>query len=494
MKLFYNAHFWQDGSFSNELKSILIDKGKILKLDYCNDIAGSDIQRIDLGGTYVFPGFIDTHTHSFEGGLYSLMIDLGGARSLADVFALLASGCKDKGNFIFAWNFDETSIAERRFPTRAELDAIVGDKNLVLRRVDGHSCILNTFACHSILDGLAKVHCEDEVFRGFENDKAVHWFHNNVSDELILKAYHAASSIALKGGFTTVHTMVGDANMSVGHYALLSSKLGDFPVEYQLYPQSFNIDAALDLGAKRIGGCILADGSIGSLTAALYEPYAGKPLRGTLYQSNQFWKDFIYKAHSHDLQVAVHCIGDRAISQINDIYLDLAINSYKDLRHQLIHCEITDDFLLNQIQASDAVPVMQPMFDHLWGGSNGFYSRLLGQERLASMNRFGTMDRKGIKLTGSSDWYITELDIRKSLFAAMHHHNPQERLSLQHAVNIYTVNAARLSKDESRLGSLSVGMDADFTVLNYIPSTAALGDQDKVCKVIKGAEIVYENM
>ncbi|MCB5254647.1 MAG: amidohydrolase family protein [Candidatus Cloacimonadaceae bacterium] len=492
MKIFYNAKFWHKSSFDNGIVAILTDQSKILKLLSELPESTQDYELVDLKGNYVYPGFIDTHTHSFEGGLYSLMINLGAARSLQDVFDLISEGMGDKGRYIFAWNFDEQKTHEGRFPTRAELDAVVKDKNLVLRRVDGHSCIINSFACDSILGGMTKVHCENEVFKGFENDKAVHWFHNSIESSLVLQAYHAASELALKAGFTTIHTMVGDANMSIGHYSLIQQHIDEFGVDFVLYPQSFNIEAALEVGARRIGGCILADGSLGSYTAALYEPYKGQPIRGNLYQSDSYWHDFITRAHQNNLQVGVHCIGDRAITQINSVYMALANSDYKDLRHQLIHCELTDDALVNQIKASGAVPVMQPMFDQLWGGDNGFYAKVLGQERARKMNRYATMLSRGIKITGSSDWYVTELDIIKSLEAAMNHHNPSEALTAAQAVDIYTKNAAWLSHDEAVKGQLLPGLMADFTVMNYDLSQP--GTDQRVVATIKAGMPLYEDL
>lgn len=491
MRLFRNAKFWYKGSFDNQIKAILCDQGKIVELYDAIPEAQPNIEQIDLKGNFVYPGFIDTHTHSFEGGLYSLMIDLSSATNLQDVFDLIANGVEGKGKFIFAWNFDETKIKETRFPTRAEINSIVKDKNLVIRRVDGHSCMVNSYAYYNICQAIPNFHSNDEVFRGLENDIAVHWFHNNLDEELILRSYHAASDIALQGGFSTIHTMVGDANMSIGHYSVIKERLDEFDVDFILYPQSFNIDQALAVGAKRIGGCILADGSIGSYTAAMYEPYYSKPIRGTLYQTDAFWREFITRAHQNNLQVAVHCIGDRAIDQINKVYMALANSDYKDLRHQLIHCEVTDDALVNQIKASAAVPVMQPMFDYLWGGDSGFYSKTLGLERSRIMNRFATFMSRGIRVTGSSDWYVTSLDIRNSLNAVINHHNPSERLSPAQAIEIYTENAAWLSHDENCRGKIAIGYDADFSILNYDPAHEV--DDPKIVAIIKNQKIVYIN-
>jgi predicted amidohydrolase YtcJ len=491
VKLIKGAHFFDGHSFANSLKAILVEDGKIADLlhDIPQDTSGYEV--IDLGGAWAYPGFIDTHTHSFEGGLYSLGVDLGAATCIADVLQLLAAGREKTKQHLFAWNFDELKLQEQRFPTRAELDSAVPDKNLILRRLDGHSCMINSFSCQSLINAGRKPHCEDEIFRALDNDQTVHWFHNTLDDESILAAYHAAAIKALEGGFCTIHTMVGDANESIGHYKLLKKHLSDFPVDFILYPQSFNIDAALEVGADRIGGCILADGSIGSYTAAMYEPYNGLPIRGNLYQSDQFWRGFITKAHRYNLQVAVHCIGDRAITQINNVYMELANSDFKDLRHQLIHCELTDDVLINHIKASSAVPVMQPAFDHLWGGDHGFYAKALGQERARLMNRFGSMIRNGIPVTGSSDWYVTPLDINLSLAALLDHHNPAEALTPAQAIGIYTKNAAWLSHDEKLRGSIKIGLDADLSVLNYDLAAAPPQSEREVKMILKGGVVQY---
>lgn len=463
MKLLTNAKIWHNGTFKDF--SLLINGAKIEALLPAAFIPGSEVQVIDLHKGYVYPGFIDTHTHSFEGGLYSLGVDLSSVKSIPEVLALLDGAYhKDDGSsLIFAWQFDETSIPEQRFPTLAELDSVCPHRALVLRRIDGHSCILNSFARQL----LPRLPSSDEIYRGGDNDQAVHFFHKSLSDEVVLNAYQHAAAIALKGGFTGIHTMVGDADQSINHLPLLMANLQQFPITYTLYPQSFNLHAALEIASPRIGGCILADGSIGSETAALSSPYLGKTTSGYLCHSDDFWRSFITKAHQHNMQVAVHCIGDAAIAQINNIYRELQDSDPKDLRHQLIHCEITPDWLIEDIAASQAVPVMQPNFDLLWGGDEGFYSRKLGLQRSRQMNRLATFARHEVRITGGSDWYITALDAAMSIRAAMRHHHPAERLSHAQSVDIYTTNAAWLSHNEQTKGRIATGYDADLTVYSH---------------------------
>jgi len=486
MLLLTDALVWQEDRFLP--LHVLIDRDRIAHLLPVGSPSIPEAKVISLAGSYIYPGFIDTHTHSFEGGLYSLGTDLQNVPSIPSLLDRLhvAYTASSTGDVLFAWQLDETTLREQRFPTLAELDSVCPDRALILRRIDGHSCMLNTFARRQ----LPEIMSYGEILRGAENDHAVHCYHARVSDEQVLAAYSQAAKLALKGGFTGLHTMVGDAANSIGHYRLLQASLDSFPIHYTLYPQSFNLEAALEVGAKRIGGCILADGSIGSGTAALSSPYTGTDNTGVLYHDNDFWYDFVSKAHKHHLQVAVHCIGNAAIRQINRTYARVQHDHPQDLRHELIHCEITPDDLVQEIVHSNAVPVMQPNFDLLWGGEMGFYARKLGIERSRIMNRFATFTQAGVKITGGSDWYITALDAVASIRAAMQHHNPAERLTHAQSVDIYTRNAAWLSHEEEQRGQIKAGYLADLTILTH-----ALDDPQnlpQVRMVITGGQISYE--
>jgi len=112
-------------------------------------------------------------------------------------------------------------------------------------------------------------------------------------------------------------------------------------------------------------------------------------------------------------------------------------------------------------------------------------------ERSRSMNRFGSMVKKGIRITGSSDWYVTPLDINMSLDALICHNNPEEALSPTQAIKIYTENAAWLSHDEQIRGRIQAGLDADFSILNYNLETALDVSERKVLVIIKRGELVY---
>ncbi len=461
--LFTNATIYSLRFENESYKSMLVEDG-IIK-DVFQNIPTMNSEIVDLQGAFVYPGFIDTHTHSFEGGLYSLGVNLEKAKTISETLELLRMA-KPQGNLIFAYHFDETEMKEKRFPTLEELDSIFPSNPVLLRRVDGHSCVINSEAAKRIPWGQAPPPGFYGLLRKEDNDLAAHWFHGNLSDEAVLQAYQQAAQLAINGGHTTIHTMIGDSVNNPTHYALIEKHKAKFPIEFITYPQMFDIRKALELGSKRIGGCILADGSFGSHTAALTVPYTDEPDNyGTLYHDDEFWMNFVMEAHNNDLQVAVHCIGDKAVNQILQAYEMVQKQKLKDLRHELIHCELMTDDMLKRARNAGVSCVMQPMFDHLWGGDSGLYARVLGTDRAFSTNRFASIMKQGILCTGGSDWYITELNALKGISAAVHHHNPKEALSPYEAVKLYTVNAAKLSHDENRIGKITQNYQADFVCL-----------------------------
>ncbi len=462
--LFHNARIYSMEDQDKTYCGILVEKGMITEV--FNKIPEiNDVEKIDLEGAFVYPGFIDTHTHCFEGGLYAISTDLAGAENIPEVLDLLAKAEPISGK-IYAYQFDENLVKEKRFPTATELDIIFPDTPVLIRRIDGHSCAINSAAAR-------KIPWKTKLPSGFDghlnqqwNGMASNWFHADIPNEGVFKAYQKAANIALRTGHTLVHTMVGDGRSDLKHFEYMKQNLNQFPVEFILYPQITDIDQALKISSPRIGGCILADGSFGSHTAALLSPYSdAADTSGILYRSDDFWDNFITRAHENNLQIAIHCIGDAAISQILKFYEKVQNNDPKDLRHAIIHNELTSDDMLDRMQNLGVMAVMQPMFDRLWGGKNGLYENRLGKERTSRTNRFRSIADRGITITGGSDWYITEINALKGIDAACCTHNPKESLTRYQAVEIYTKNAARLSHDEDHIGTLKPGLQADFVCL-----------------------------
>lgn len=461
--LFFNAKIYSMKSEDSVFEAMLVENEKVKQL-FLQTPNLKNIQKIDLEGKYVYPGFIDTHTHSFEGGLYSLGADLADANNLSDVMQIL-SETKPVSGMIFAYQLDERKLKEKRFPTATELDTIFPNIPILLRRIDGHSCIINSIAAKKI-DWQERLPADfNGLLNRRWNDTAATWFHEQVDAAGIWQAYEKAAQIGLESGHTAIHTMIGDGKMDPQHFEMIFTSPDSFGLEFIPYPQITDVEKATMLKSPRIGGCILADGSFGSHTAALKQEYTDKPgNKGSLYQTNRFWQNFIEKAHAKDLQIAIHCIGDRAIEQILTCYENVQNANFKDLNHQIIHAELTSDIMLDRVKRCGVSLVMQPMFDRLWAGKAGMYEKLLGKQRTLRTNRLASIFKKNILVTGGSDWYVTPLDAIGGIHAAVNIHNKKERITPFQALKMYTSHAARLSSDEDRLGILQANSQADFVV------------------------------
>lgn len=470
MKLFFNAVFYSMRKPQERFSAIITDDRGVIIEGLQRTPVNFQGEAFDLGGSFVFPGFIDTHTHSFEGGLYTHGADLGDCFDFEEIFSCLKN-VQPIDNTVLGYNLDENRLKEKRFPSLKELSTVFPDQPCIIRRIDGHSVQIND-AAKTIIEKWGNIPLPPaEPYRGNWNDYICHWFHKTISQEWILKAYNEASRLAVKNGHTTIHTMIGDAKDDPLHYEILNEMKHTFSVEYLLYPQILDVPASLKLGADRIGGCILADGSFGSRTAALSKPYVnGKNQKGSLYKRDQEWEDFIIEAHNAGLQIGVHCIGDAAIKQVLNAYVKAHKHHSSAVRHQIIHAElITDQEVIELLSQFRIATVMQPAFDSLWGGADGFYASLIGSERALSCNRFRSLCSAGVLVTGSSDWYVTELSALKGIEAAVNHHNRAERLEPYQAVELYTKNAALLTGDENRFGTLEAGKQADLVVLGDNP-------------------------
>jgi predicted amidohydrolase YtcJ len=190
MKLFYNSTFYSMKNPYDTYRAVLVEGERIKAVFRKEPDAGIEAEKVDMGGVYVLPGFIDAHTHSYTGGLYTLAVSLARAKSLSDVFNLLA--CAEKiEDRIIAWQYDEANIKEGRFPLVSELDKLFPHTPVIIRRIDGHSCRINTAACKRINWSESFSLNENELLIGTLNNETLNWAHH-CSRDIVLKAYEAA--------------------------------------------------------------------------------------------------------------------------------------------------------------------------------------------------------------------------------------------------------------------------------------------------------------
>lgn len=436
------------------------------------------VPLIDMRGATILPVLHDAHVHLLSTGLMESTVDLSRAGVMEDVFDIIAEAARTfEGDMLRAHSFDPDLLPDGRYPTAVELDAISVETAIFVRRRDGHSSVCNTRAL-----GLLEVDPETEgvdeeagrptgVLRGDAHARAAARAGELLTDAERADAYRAAARSAARRGVGVVHALVGatDPGDRDRDIELLLEVSEDLAVDVVVFPQTLNIDRVVSLGLPRIGGCILLDGSFSSKTAALDEPYADGGGTGNLYFTDDELTGFMRRAHERGLQIAVHALGERAITQAVTSYANACGVEAREARHRIEHCELPVPAHLAEMRRIGLSACVQPTFEYLWGGSGGMYERRLGRSRADRSNPFRTMLRTGIALAGGSDSYVTPLDSLLGIHAAVNRPNVDERLPVFDAVSLFTAGAAWFSFDEHRRGTLERGKEASFTVLAADP-------------------------
>lgn len=456
---------------------LILESGRIVSLDP-ND-AGAGIETLDMGGATIFPAFADCHVHLTDTGYFLNERFLGGVRSYEEFTEAVRRIPHE--TYVFAGQYDESFWRDGRSADAAPLGRFFPNALAMLVRVDGHSCIVNrkTFAWLNLTAGL----------QGIERDRAgeptgkllleANWraqarFMKALPQAVRRDAEHRAVDLALSRGYLHLHAQF--VGLPREQYAHEIAALRELP-KAKWYPKVCEPDAHLaqELGLPYIGGDVFLDGSIGSCTAAVSEPFETTGSLGELKYSDDELYVYFSNAEALGISAGVHAIGDRAIEQCIATWERVLGGkpSTRGNRHFIEHFEIARPEHIDACARMGIYLSMQPQFDELWGGSGRMYETRLGTQRMRSMNALGRIERAGVVLCGGDDSPVCSLSPLEGMQAAVDHHEPSERLSAQQALTMYTYNAARLAHAENETGVLAPGYAADLVVLDRDPFDAA---------------------
>lgn len=416
-----------DGQYSR----MLVDDGYIVALD--NERTAPDGSKIiELGSeNMLLPPLADCHTHFFQTGLYLGALDLTDVPNKTALLSILRWTPLDKYRIdetVWCWGFDPADA----MPSAEELQSIAPNVPIFLRRADGHSCSLSTAAQKMLPE---KLRNESGIYTAEPQERIVKHFLQGLSDSELISAAERVSSFARNAGAFTVHTLVPFVRWA----ELLIRIVPKLPIDVEIFVETTDVNAVKSLGLHQIGGCLLLDGSLGSRTAALSEPYNDKPdENGLLYYSDAQLAEFFESALENDLAVAMHAIGDRAIEQF--LRIAECVSSGETLfRWRIEHAELITREQIERASRLGLTLSVQPAFEARWGGINKLYAKRLG-ERWRTTNRFKSMLNAGILLLGGSDAYVTPIDPIGGICAAMNHPNEQQRLTLNEALAMFSKN------------------------------------------------------
>jgi len=439
-----------------------------------------DLPVLDLSGKTVLPGFIDTHTHFLWTALSLAALDVSGAEDHPALQAIIRQAVAGKapGEPILGMGFTEYALDTEKFsPIMAALDAVAPDNPVLLVGVTGHVSAVNNCGLELLSfpagtpgivtdaggrpNGLLADKANNAAFRVFGK----HFGADEKAAEMIARAIEKAHSV----GLTTVHALEGGVGGDNEAAEDFLAAIPALPLRFVFFYQIMDVDRVLALGLPRIGGCILLDGDVGPRTAALSEPYVDDPeCYGTLYHTQEEIDAFVLQAHQAGLQVAMHAVGDAAVEQaLNAYQAALTAHPRVDHRHRIEHCEIIHEHQVQRAQRLGVALAIQPPFNHYWPHTE--YVPSVGQARAMQADPIRRLMRPGLLVAGGSDSTVTPLGPLIGVHAAVNHSNPAERVSVQEALELYTINAARIAFQETDRGSLKAGKLGDLVVLAEDP-------------------------
>jgi predicted amidohydrolase YtcJ len=483
-------------------------------------------RRIDLGGATALPGFNDAHHHLLLLGNWLSQVDCSfpAVKSVEDIVAAIAAAASktQAGEWIEGRGYDDNKLAERRHPSRWDLDRAAPNNPVRVRNASGHMCVVNSRALE--LSGIT--HDTEAPFGGAIAKDPASGEPNGLLQEkaqqLVPRAYGAEDPAALRQALETgsrAYLAAGvTSSQEAGIFHPNEFKVmqdawanGRLPLRTYLMLRVNFLHAMEQLGIftgfgddrLRIGALkLLVDGSLIGRTAAVSEPFLEDPRPDNvglpMYTQDEL-DELIWRGHSAGWQVAIHAIGDRGIEMCLDGCLRaLERMPRADHRHRLEHCGILRPDLIQRIKDQGVIPVGQPPFIIEYG--DGFL-RHLGRERTQLTYPLRSFLNAGVPVAGSSDSPVSDYRPLFGMRAAVEQRTasgqdyaPGERLTVEEAIALYTRAGAYASFDEHRKGTLTPGKLADLVVLETDPRTVAPEtiDQVRVLATFIGGEAVYE--
>ncbi|MFF6873589.1 amidohydrolase family protein [Streptomyces sp. NPDC012450] len=430
---------------------------------------------VDLEGALVAPAFVDAHVHTTATGFALTGLDLSSAASLAEAAERVRAhaAARPEDRVLLGHGWDASRWPERRPLTREELDGLTGGRPLYLTRIDVHSAVVTT-AMLDLVPGVRDLDGFHDGLRPLTGD-AHHAVRaaafGAVSARQRTEAQRAARARAASLGIGTLHECGGPRISSeedfTGLLDLAREEAGPRVVGYWA---DLDVERARGLGALGAAGDLFADGSLGSHTACLHEPYADHAdagHTGAAHLDATTVALHVVACTEAGLQAGFHAIGDAAVTAVVEGFRaaaeKLGLARVRAARHRVEHVEMLTPETIAAFAELGLTASVQPAFDALWGGEEGMYADRLGADRARTLNPYAALLRAGVPLAFGSDAPVTPLDPWGTVRAAAFHRTPEHRISARAAFTAHTRGGWRaVGRDDA--GTLVPGAPADYAV------------------------------
>ncbi|HUJ24297.1 MAG TPA: amidohydrolase [Bryobacteraceae bacterium] len=499
--ILHNAHILTMDPGEPRAQAVAIAGGRFLAVGSNDDVLGgakASTRRVDIGGRTVVPGFIDAHTHPSYAGIRHLRWVDCDLRSILDIQGAIRERAAKTpaGEWVIGFKYDDTKTKEGRKLTREDLDSAAPHHPVFIEHRGGHTAYVNSPA-------LRRVEITDATpdppggkfdrdpangrLTGGLRENATVPFRNvlpvSFSRDEMRQGVKLISQMMVRTGVTSVHDAEAApedllAYQDAREAGELSFRVYCF-IQHRFLEQMKAAGVRTGFGDEwiRLGAIkLVADGSISERTARLSQPYIGRPSDyGILVASEEELYEQARQAHVAGWQIGTHANGDAAIDIMLRIYERLQKEMpRRDPRYRLEHCTVVNPSLIARIRALGVIPT--PFSTYVY--YHGEKMREYGPERLDWMFALRSFLDAGIRPTQASDYppgpFEPMMALRSEVTRTDSHGNvwgPHQRITVEEALRVGTINGAYASFEENQKGSITAGKLADLVVLGRDPTS-----------------------
>jgi predicted amidohydrolase YtcJ len=520
------------GDSAETVEAILVTDGKIAATGAFAELQkrAKKAQHIDLKGRTMLPGFIDAHGHISYVGQAEAMAKLapppvGGVDTIAKLQDALRAWLSNlpADAPLIGNGYDDSQLAEKRHPTRHDLDAVATDRPIVVLHASGHLASANSFALAKYGITAERADPPGGAFRREVDGKTP----NGVMEETALFA--ALGAIMPKGLDPAIATLVEGQKLYASNGITTAQDGRVMPEAWPVLEEAAKRGALiLDIvaltsferdwpeavrarigksydGKLRIAGIKLTvDGSPQGRTAWLHDPVPVPPegkdanYRGYPAIDLKLFNAKLAEAAANDWQVFVHVNGDEAAQALID---GVRANGLSGKRTVAIHNQVVRREQLDAMKALD----IQPSFfaNHTWYWGDWHRDVALGPKRADFISPQATAWTIGLRPTAHNDSPVVPPDIMRLIWSSVNRRTqsgdilgPEERISVYRALQQVTINAAWQIREDGEKGSLVAGKQADFVILDANPlvSDPAKLNEIKVVVTINDGKSIFGSL
>jgi len=483
-----------------EAQAVAIKDGRFIYVGSearVRDFIGETTTVLSLEGAALFPGFVDAHAHLGGIGERELALNLEGINSLSDFVTKVADWRASHDDAVISGRgWIETHWPEKRMPSRWDLDDVVADIPVILRRADGHALVANSKALEMAgITGETEAPFGGEIIKnalgeptGILIDAAMGLTGSLIPERdnaRIREALQVGGDVYAKYGWTGLHNMSVAWEEVVAMEGLSDNGNLGIRVYNAINPGDANYLFTGGARESRSGTIVTraikmyVDGALGSRGAALLEPYSDADTHGLITIKAEDALGVMRQGLRAGIQMNIHAIGDRGNRQLLDWYeqvlgeIGASSRAVAEPRWRIEHAQIIEPSDIPRFRSLGIIPSMQP--SHAIGDLH-FAPDRLGDDRLRGAYAWQTLIDSGVIVPGGSDAPVERGDPLIEFYAATARRDlkgfqgdnwhAEEAVSREDALKMFTLWPAMASFAEDELGSITVGKRADLTAFD----------------------------